>query len=85
MNSREIVATNHQTGAEIVRCTLAEFFRANANAFHGCRSLKNEIRATLSRGQPYIVGGLACGAVELRPSLARGENFPSNPDPEKQP
>jgi uncharacterized phage protein gp47/JayE len=65
----QITVTNHQTGELISRCTLADFFRANANAFHGCRALKNTIRQTLSRGQPYVVHGLKLGAVELRPSV----------------
>lgn len=75
--SREIIATNYQTGAEIARCTLADFFRANCNALHGCRSIKNQIRATLSRGQPYVLHGLAVGSVELRPSVTPGKIFPS--------
>jgi hypothetical protein len=77
-----VIIVSHQTGVEIARCELGDFFRANVGAFHSRRTLKNEIRKTLSRGHVYVMHGLQMGSVELRPSVSRGKISVSQSNPE---
>ena len=78
--TRKITVSNAETGAEIARCTLADFFWQHPEMFAGRRAEKNAIRQKLSRGLEYVLA--IEGGVMVRLSVSRGKIFPSQPNPE---